>query len=245
MKYYEMHEEVYKSLDQEGCIAWDGQKDIQRLFDHSTNAEMAKRVDELFQKKENCFALDLGTGTGTSALYLAHKGFTTTGFDISETSIKMAQNNAKKLALKNVQFLVEDLTTISIGARFDLVVDSCLLHCLVTDKDRSNFYKLIQRALSEDGYMFMHTMIQSNDMSEMTDKDYLTFKNNILWSTNPKGWTMEMENINGREMFPHRKILKLEELKNEILEAGLIIDQYQINQQATHPDNFYGWLRLK
>ena len=49
-------------------------------------------------------------------------------------------------------------------------------------------------------------MIESDNMSDMTDRDYLAFKDGVLWSTGPDHWDMDWHDINGQKMFKHRRI---------------------------------------
>lgn len=66
-------------------------------------------------------ALDLGCGEGRNLLYLASKGWTATGVDISEVAIEQAKATAKATDLK-AEFFVTDLDAFDLGqSRWDLL----------------------------------------------------------------------------------------------------------------------------
>jgi len=59
-----------------------------------------------FDHMEGTKVLDLGCGVGTLAIILAQKGFYTIGLDLSEHAIKQAKENAEKLNVWNIDFVV-------------------------------------------------------------------------------------------------------------------------------------------
>lgn len=237
MKYFEMHDEVYEKLSKEGKVSWDGMESPEDLFNHEINIALAKRVDHYFPEKKGKMAIDFGCGTGTAALYLASLGFDVKGFDVSPKAIEMANQNKVFLNLKGT-FEARDLTTLS-NMCSDFTVDSSLLHCLVDQNHRAKFFNLCS------DLTFIHTMIESKDMSDMLDRDYLTLKDGILWSTGPKRWTMDWHEINGRQMFKHRRVCKEEEFLKEIEANGFDVLEYHLKPFARSTDTFVGWIRRK
>jgi SAM-dependent methyltransferase len=77
-------------------------------------------------------ALDLGCGTGTTTVYMATKGWQTTGVDFVPRAIRIAR--AKTLAARlSVSFLVGDVTRLHelpIEPGFDLLFDQGCFHSL-------------------------------------------------------------------------------------------------------------------
>ena len=73
--------------------------------------------------------IDLGCGMGNYAIYLAGKGFTMTGVDISSSAIKQAKKNAKEKNV-NVNFIQTDLTgnIKKIRCKFNFAYDWEVLH---------------------------------------------------------------------------------------------------------------------
>ena len=124
MKYYEMHEIVYRRLKEDNYLSWDKSKRGRSL--------------------RGLEVLDLGTGTGTSALFVAKEGATSVGVEIAASAIEVAKKNASHLGLK-VDFILGDVLELEMQRKFDLIIDSTILHCLVGEADRKNFYNVAKR----------------------------------------------------------------------------------------------------
>ncbi len=110
--------------------------------------------DELVLLIENgnikpCDVIDLGCGAGNYAVYLAGKGFNTTGVDISPTAIEIAKGNAKKNKV-NCDFLVTnvlgDLGKV-IQKTFGFAYDWELLHHIFPQK-RKKYLQNVQKILN-------------------------------------------------------------------------------------------------
>ena len=98
-------------------------------------------------KVKPCKTIDLGCGAGNYAIYLANRGFTVTGMDISPTAIKIAKENAKKKG-RNCNFLVANVLGIlsEVKETFDFAYDWELLHHIFPEQRRiyvENIYKLL------------------------------------------------------------------------------------------------------
>lgn len=66
--------------------------------------------------------LDLGTGEGRNALYLAEKGWTVTGVDLSDVAIEQGKKNAAARGLK-IDAIVGDLDAYDFGKdQYDLIL---------------------------------------------------------------------------------------------------------------------------
>lgn len=242
MKYYDMHEDAYQQLKAKDKISWDGQTDAEELIDHEINQAIGEKLSDFIKDFENKKAIDLGTGTGTCALNLARLGFQVKGYDLSETAIGLAKENAEKLKV-SAEFEVADITTIKTADKVDLVVDSSLLHCLVGKEDRANFFKLAHDLLNDDGYLFLHTMIEGDDMSTMTDRDYLFYEDHILYSTGPDRWDMDWQQIQGHRVFPHRWITTEAMLEEELKRTGFKLVHSEVEKQEKSSGTLKGWLQ--
>tara|TARA_B100000212_G_scaffold298244_1_gene242348 strand:- start:283 stop:723 length:441 start_codon:yes stop_codon:yes gene_type:complete len=146
----------------------------------------------------------------------------------------MAIDNALKLGLE-ASFKVKDLNKAEEKESFDLIVDSSFLHCIVSDNERSNCYRFVKNNLSKDGLFFIHTMTESNDMSEMLSAEHLFFENEILWSTGKDSWSMDWEEVRGKRVFPHRRILSLSNLEEEINHNGFDIIESNSKENGRNP----------
>ena len=70
-----------------------------------------------------CRAIDLGSGTGANAIYLAQKGFDMTGVDYAAAAVEKARPRAKEAGVQ-VSFIVDDLTNLRhVSGTFDFLLD--------------------------------------------------------------------------------------------------------------------------
>jgi len=107
--------------------------------------------------------LDLGSGTGRNAHFLADLGSNVVGLDISETAIDIAQKRAKHADLE-VEYLLKD-----IGKpypfpddSFDLVIDVMSSNSL-NEEERTIYLKEVHRVLKKGGYFFVRGLCKDGD----------------------------------------------------------------------------------
>jgi SAM-dependent methyltransferase len=75
-------------------------------------------------------ALDVGCGAGVFSVWLAQRGFRTTGVDLFPQAIEMARTRARAQGVE-LELLATDLFSYAPPEPFDLVFDSGCLHSLV------------------------------------------------------------------------------------------------------------------
>lgn len=217
MKYYEMHEVVYRSLKERDFLSWDKSKTFEEMWSHSTNVYLEKFLFKRGISFQNLKLLDLGTGTGTSALFAAKNGAQAVGVEISPSAITMAKENAANLGL-DVEFIIGDVLDLDLKKSFDLVVDSTILHCIVGPQDRSAFYRNVKRHMVSSSHFLVNTMIASDDMSSRFPKEHFLFHEEVLWSLGINEIS-ERKVIDGKSYFPHRTLLsedrQLEEFEGQ------------------------------
>lgn len=81
--------------------------------------------------------LDLGCGEGGDALWLAERGWTVTGIDVSPTALARAEVAADRAGLTDrVTWVAADLDTWASDERFDLVTASFLHSPVALDRER-------------------------------------------------------------------------------------------------------------
>jgi SAM-dependent methyltransferase len=99
----------------------------------------------------SCRVLEVGCGTGTNAVWLASKGCTVVGVDVSETAIERAKQRA---TTDNAQatFLVADIFEDEIpGGPFDFIFDRGCFHSFDGPADRKEYAELMHGLLNDGG----------------------------------------------------------------------------------------------
>jgi len=229
MKYYEMHELVYRKLKNDGVLSWDKSRTYEQMWSHSTNIYLEKFLAGQKITISGLQVLDLGTGTGTCALFAAKNGAQSVGVEISASAIEIAKENARNLAL-NVEFIVGDVLELRLGRTFDVVVDSTILHCIVGAADRGRFFKSVKRHMGSHSHFLVNTMIESADMSARFSKDYFLFQDEVLWSLGINE-VSERKTINGKSYFPHRTLLSEKRQLEEFYDHGFeVVDLKKVSE---------------
>ena len=174
-KYREDWERVYRGIN-----PFDVETPEQWVVDLAENGKIRGRV------------LDSGCGSGRNALYLALKGYSVVGIDISETAIKRAKQKAMEKGIKNVAFLCENVVTLSgHDNEFDTVVDIGLFHSL-DGADPSTYAAALHRACRTGGVVYLRAFSDSNAKRENYTGPQCT--ENQIRTAFSRGW-----NINSLE----------------------------------------------
>jgi cyclopropane fatty-acyl-phospholipid synthase-like methyltransferase len=98
--------------------------------------------------------LDVGCGTGETALFFAGRGHRVTGIDFLAQAIRRARAKAAKRGLF-VEFLVKDATKLlDWGERFASVIDCGLFH-VFSDDDRRRYVAGLAHVLEPGGRLFL------------------------------------------------------------------------------------------
>ena len=98
--------------------------------------------------------LDVGCGEAAISLYLAERGFTTVGLDLSPTAIELAREEAAKRGLSNASFEVADISAFTgYDGRFGTIVDSTLFHSIPVEL-REGYQESIVRAAAPGASYF-------------------------------------------------------------------------------------------
>jgi SAM-dependent methyltransferase len=99
--------------------------------------------------------LDVGCGEAAVSLYLAERGVTTVGLDLSPTAIDLARAEAAKRGLANASFEVADISAFTgYDGRFGTIVDSTLFHSIPVEA-REGYQQSIVRAAAPGASYFV------------------------------------------------------------------------------------------
>jgi SAM-dependent methyltransferase len=166
--------------------------------------------------------LELGAGRGGVGLQLAKLGARITIVDFSPSAIEQGE---KLFAAEGfaVEAIVGDVThpDLVIEGKFDIIVDSHLLHCLTMDPDRTSYLGLVREHLTPEGIFVVETMVHRKKL--FVPDGFMFDQQNILWQMFGK-WT------------PVRRILDSLDLEAEIKLAHLeIVSFFYYAQYAFVP----------
>ena len=125
-------------------------------FDSPKNIFLANLVCQAVEKQFDLLSdkeiLDFGGGTGLLALPLAKQAKSVTLVDISEKMLEQARLKAEQQAIKNIQFLEQDLLENPLKQEFDFIVVSRVLHHM---SDLDTALSLFHQHLRENGQLLI------------------------------------------------------------------------------------------
>ncbi|HXH29400.1 MAG TPA: class I SAM-dependent methyltransferase [Bacteriovoracaceae bacterium] len=149
--------------------------------------------------------LEVGSGRGGAGLLLAGLGADVTLLDFSSAALAQAQSiyqfEGQRLSTVHGDVTHPDLF---LPEKYDLILDSHLLHCLTENPDRASYYRLICDHLTGQGIFVAETMVHRKKL-QIPD-GFMFDERNVLWQMIGK-WT------------PVRRILDSLELERELSEA--------------------------
>jgi SAM-dependent methyltransferase len=98
--------------------------------------------------------LDAGCGTGENALHVASLGLPVLGFDVAETALAAATEKADDRGIE-VEFVAADaLRLVSLGRRFETVLDCGLFHSFDGD-ERPGYVASLATVTEHDGTLYV------------------------------------------------------------------------------------------
>ena len=125
-------------------------------FDSPKNIFLANLVCQAVEKQIDLLSdkeiLDFGGGTGLLALPLAKQAKFVTLVDISAKMLEQARLKAEQQAIKNIQFLEQDLLKNPLKKEFDLIVVCRVLHHM---PDLDATLSLFHQHLRENGQLLL------------------------------------------------------------------------------------------
>lgn len=113
--------------------------------------------------QQNCRVLDLGCGQGRDALFIARKGHTVLGVDLSETGIFQMLMDARKESL-SIEGVVADIVEFEPSGEFDVILFDRVLHMLRDDDDRIVVLETICQHTKPHGFVLIADMPKNMDL---------------------------------------------------------------------------------
>ncbi|MBA2403290.1 MAG: class I SAM-dependent methyltransferase, partial [Bdellovibrionales bacterium] len=156
--------------------------------------------------------LEMGSGRGGLGLHLARLGADVTLVDFSPSALEQAE---KVFALENFRpkIIQADVThpDVTLPEKYDLIVDSHLLHCLTSDPERFSYLQLVRDHLKDHGIFAAETMVHRKKL--YIPDGFMFDPNNVLWQM-------------FGEWKPVRRILDSIDLEKELTMAGFNISYF-------------------
>ncbi len=176
----------------------------------------------------NIAMLELGCGSAPYLSGFKRIAISYLGIDISSHAIQTARK--KTMSMANVDFRCTNfITDWKNKKKFDLIVDSFLLHCIIGD-DRDNAMTKIYNSLSQNGELWINTMCNPPKIDE------------VLKAYNKK--TRCLEVYTGSQVISVRQFDSPNEIREMIGKAGLTIVEETI-QYGMEQDNYLAICRKK
>lgn len=189
------------------------------LLQREAEAEIRKRLAE----QDRVRVLDIGCGNGALAIRLAgqfkdSKKVKFKGIDISAPFAQYANKAAKyKEVDQSVVFAQKDVEKEGIEGEYDVIINSEVLEHLTNPEA---FLKMVAGALKPGGVFLLSTP----NINNWAKYPLFLFKK-LLTRSNEAGWqkqlTKKEERFKLSEQEQHIKVFGLDELKKELLKAGL------------------------
>src|SRR5208283_3406873 len=137
--------------------------------------------------ERNARVLDIGSGGGTDAIFMAQRGFKVAGVDISLAALKIAGKRAKKARAK-VDWLRGSVLELPIcSGSIDFITDRGLFH-LLEDVDRPRYAEELFRVLKDNGHALIRgksTETAHEQFNPITEKVIDTYFPNSKFKRGP------------------------------------------------------------
>jgi len=141
----------------------------------------------LEQGKFHGDVLDVGCGEAAISLYLADRGYTTVGLDLSQTAVNLARAEAATRGLTSATFDVADISDFTgYDGRFGTIVDSTLFHSIPVEA-REGYLRSTVRAAAQGASYFVLVF----DRASMPDGPANAVTDDELREVVSKYWTVD------------------------------------------------------
>lgn len=141
------------------------------LYSQRNDAEAEFLIDNLsayLKPAVHSRILDIACGRGRHSIYLNKKGYDVTGIDLSEQSIKFAQ----QFEQKHLHFFVHDMRKLSFINYFDIAMNLFTsFGYFDTEKDHVNALKAFRKSIKDDGTVVIDYFNTQKILKNLTHKE--------------------------------------------------------------------------
>lgn len=141
-------------------------------------SSMALMILELFPPLgRSPKVLEVGSGEGGTAIFLARNGYDVSAFDLSKVGVRKTKDRAESAQLK-LQVFEADINEFLPTSNFDIIFSSGTLQYLLPEK-RQLFIESCQTKTNSNGLHVLHTFVKKPFISRAPDAE----ENENLWSS--------------------------------------------------------------
>jgi SAM-dependent methyltransferase len=144
------------------------------LYSQRNDVEAEFLIDNLsayLHPKSDSKILDIACGRGRHSIYLNKKGYDVTGIDLSEQSIKYAQ----QFEQKKMHFYVHDMRKLSFINYFDIALNLFTsFGYFDTEKDHVSALKAFRKGLKNDGTLVIDYFNTQKIIKNLTNQEIKT-----------------------------------------------------------------------
>ncbi|MHA4896406.1 class I SAM-dependent methyltransferase [Pedobacter sp. PWIIR3] len=141
------------------------------LYSQRNDEEAEYLIDNLsayLKPEADARILDIACGRGRHAIYLNKKGYDVTGIDLSEQSIKYAQ----QFEQRNLHFFVHDMRKLAFINYFDIALNMFTsFGYFDTEKDHVNALKSFRKGLKADGTLVIDYFNTQKILKNLTNQE--------------------------------------------------------------------------
>jgi SAM-dependent methyltransferase len=128
--------------------------------------------------------LDLACGPGLYAQQFASHGFSVTGIDFSEVSIRHAREEAEREGL-DIEYRREDLTTAKLGGPYDVVTLIYGEFCTFSERERRKLLRRIRKSLAPGGLFVVDVFTEAYVRRNRSCDDWYVSAADGFWQASP------------------------------------------------------------
>ena len=208
---------------------WFSNKYYLEIYKHRDEKE-ARDIINLFQRSvhlpSEAKVLDVCCGAGRHSIELARRGYTVTGFDLSEYLVSQAEESLQKAEEKNlkVDFHIRDMKDFSFNKQFDAALNIFTsFGYFETDEDNFKVFANVEKSLKSGGYFtfdFINTDNLRNTLVPSSEDEYEGIKV-IQKRFIENGFVYKDIHIGNEKYTERLKLYSKDELGKALSEVGL------------------------